>query len=98
MSEEKKKGLQSQPIYQVIGYLDAHAPFPIGSVLLGAASGAFLLNPKIIPEIPDVLPLIGNLDETAAAFLLLWCGGNVVRWWRIRRAQRKAQRAHKEEP
>jgi uncharacterized membrane protein YkvA (DUF1232 family) len=39
------------------------------------ASIAYLLNLGfgIWPEIPDTLPLVGNLDEAAATALLLWC-------------------------
>jgi hypothetical protein len=42
---------------------------------LGLISVIYLLNPGagIFELIPDNLPLIGNLDETAAAALLLGC-------------------------
>jgi len=33
----------------------------------------YLLNPKFIEIIPDILPIVGNLDEGAAA-LLVWQG------------------------
>ena len=93
MGEQNKKGAGLHPVYQIIGYLDEHAPFPIGSMLLGLVGGVYLVNPTagVLELIPDNLPVLGNLDETGAAFLLFWCGGNIVRWWRVRRAQRKAQ-------
>jgi len=99
MSEEKKTGKGTHPLYEIIGYLDRHAPFPIGSLLLGAVSGIYLFNPTagVLELIPDNLPVVGNLDEAGTAFLLFWCGGNLVRWWRIRRAQRKALKEQKEE-
>ena len=94
MSEAGKKGTGLQPIVRVIGYIDQHAPFPIGSMLMGLLGGVYLVNPTagILELLPDNLPFIGNLDEAGAAFLLIWCGGNVVRWARIRRAQRQARK------
>ncbi len=93
MTEQQKPDLATHPIYQIIGYLDKRAPFPIGSMLLGALSIVYLLNPTggIIELIPDNIPFLGNLDETTVAFLLVWSGANVVRWGRVRRAQRKAR-------
>lgn len=43
--------------------------------VLGALSAIFLLNPGagIFFEIPDNFPIIGNLDEAAAAALLISC-------------------------
>lgn len=40
---------------------------------IGVLSGFYLLNPGfgILEIIPDAIPLIGNLDEGAATFLLL---------------------------
>ena len=98
MSEQKPPA-GVQPIYEIVGYLDRHAPFPIGSLLLGLVGAAYLTNPTagFLELIPDTLPFVGNLDETGAAFLLLWGGGNFFRWWRVRRAQRKAQHESKEE-
>lgn len=80
------------PIVRVIGYIDRHAPFPIGSLLLGLVGGVYLVNPTagVLELIPDNLPFVGNLDETGVALLVFWCGGNLVRWWQVRRAQRKA--------
>ena len=94
MSKEQKKDRRFQPLYQVVGYLDAHAPFPVGSLLLGVLSSIYLFNPTagVLELIPDNLPVVGNLDEVAASFLLFWCGSNMVRWWRIRRAQRQTLR------
>lgn len=42
---------------------------------LGAFSAIFLLNPGagLFFEIPDNFPIIGNLDEAAAAALLISC-------------------------
>ena len=42
---------------------------------LGAISAVFLLNPGagLFFEIPDNFPVIGNLDEAAAAALLISC-------------------------
>ena len=42
---------------------------------LGAISAVFLLNPGagLFFEIPDNFPIIGNLDEAAAAALLISC-------------------------
>ena len=44
-------------------------------LLLGAISALYLLNfgVGIVEFIPDNLPLIGNLDEATATFLLLNC-------------------------
>lgn len=41
--------------------------------LIGILSGLYLLNPGlgIFELIPDAIPLVGNLDEGAATFLLL---------------------------
>jgi hypothetical protein len=94
MSEEDRGRSAQHPIVQVIGYLDRHAPFPIGSLLLSLVGGVYLVNPTagILELIPDNLPFVGNLDETAAASLLIWGGGNLIRWWRVRQAQRKARK------
>ncbi len=51
---------------------------PLTSVVVGAVglfSAIFLLNPGFgaILEIPDNIPVIGNLDEAAAAALLISC-------------------------
>jgi hypothetical protein len=42
--------------------------------VLGLVSLIFLLNPGwgVFFEIPDNLPLVGNLDEGAATLILLW--------------------------
>ncbi|MFM9963740.1 MAG: hypothetical protein ACKV2Q_21230 [Planctomycetaceae bacterium] len=44
-------------------------------LLLGAISALYLLNfgVGVVEFIPDNLPLIGNLDEAAATYLLLNC-------------------------
>ncbi|MCG8602446.1 MAG: hypothetical protein MI807_20035 [Verrucomicrobiales bacterium] len=43
--------------------------------LLGVFSAIFLLNPGFgaLFEIPDNIPVIGNLDEAAAAAILISC-------------------------
>lgn len=51
---------------------------PIGSILvgaLGALATLYLFNPGagLFGEIPDAIPIIGNLDEAAAAALLISC-------------------------
>lgn len=51
---------------------------PIGSVmvgLMGALGAVYLFNPTagIFELIPDNIPVIGNLDEAAAAALLISC-------------------------
>lgn len=42
-------------------------------ILLGLLAALFLVNPGmgVFAEIPDVLPVIGNLDEAAATAILL---------------------------
>ncbi len=47
----------------------------VGIFLLGLLALIYLLNPTagIFEIIPDNLPLVGNLDEAAAATLLLMC-------------------------
>ena len=44
-------------------------------ILLGVVSAIYLLNPTagFFELIPDNIPLIGNLDEAAAAALLMMC-------------------------
>lgn len=93
MSAERKPEAGLRPIYQVIGYLDKHAPFPIGSLLLGVLIIAYLTNPTagVIELLPDNMPFVGNLDEATAAFLLVWAGANLFRWARVRRAQRQGR-------
>ncbi|MEM1208199.1 MAG: DUF1232 domain-containing protein [Planctomycetota bacterium] len=43
--------------------------------LLAVASAIYLINPTagVIELLPDNLPLVGNLDEAAAAALLIAC-------------------------
>ena len=41
--------------------------------LISGIGFLYLLNPKFIEIIPDILPIVGNLDEGAAA-LLVWQG------------------------
>ena len=93
MSAGKKAEGGLQPIYQIIGFVDKHAPFPVGSLLLGALSIAYMANPTagVLELIPDNLPFVGNLDEATVAFFLVWSGANLVRWTRVRREQRKAR-------
>ena len=44
-------------------------------LLLGAISALYLLNvgAGIVEFVPDNLPLVGNIDEATATFLLLNC-------------------------
>lgn len=58
--------------------------------LAGGASAVFLANlPGLPPEIPDLLPVVGNLDELAASVVLLWAtqtlGVSPRRWLQARR-------------
>lgn len=51
---------------------------PIGSLLvglMGALGAVYLFNPTagIFELIPDNIPVVGNLDEAAAAALLISC-------------------------
>ena len=51
---------------------------PLTSVIVGivgAISAVFLFNPGlgVFLEIPDNIPIVGNLDEAAAAALLISC-------------------------
>ncbi len=54
---------------------DRNAGASIVAGALAALSSHYLLNPGfgIFDLIPDNLPVIGNLDETAAAALLISC-------------------------
>lgn len=82
---------------QVVDFIDQRLPFPIGSLLLAVICGLYLTNPTLgfIELIPDTLPL-GNLDEGAAGILLAWTISNLGRWWRYRRARRRARHEEKE--
>lgn len=101
MSETQSRppGRPGPGIHQVVDYIDQRMPFPIGSVLLALISTGYLTNPTggLIELIPDITPFIGNLDEAAATGLLIWSVGNMARWWRIGRAQRRARKEQKEE-
>lgn len=46
----------------------------IGGILLILAAGIYLLNPTagVFELVPDNLPIVGNMDEAAAAALILW--------------------------
>ncbi len=62
----------------VIDQIDAKQGFPWGSALLAIGCGIYLLNPLAgIDFIPDFLPVVGNLDEAGAAFLLLRSLGKI---------------------
>lgn len=95
MSDKQKTPLGQSPVVEVIGYLDERAPFPVGSLILAILCFLYLLNLTaggIIPlEIPDVIPGVGNLDEGVAGVLLAWSILNIVRWAKVRRAQRQAR-------
>jgi len=49
------------------------APKSVVVFLLGLISLIWLLNPPIIGTLDDNIPLIGNLDEAAAALILINC-------------------------
>lgn len=42
------------------------------AALTGIVSAIYLLNLPLVPELPDLLPVVGNLDELAAAGVFLW--------------------------
>lgn len=45
----------------------------LGAVVGLLASTLFLANLKVFPpEIPDLMPLVGNLDELLASAVFLW--------------------------
>jgi uncharacterized membrane protein YkvA (DUF1232 family) len=50
-------------------------------IICGIIGLIYILNPTagVIELIPDNIPLIGNLDEAAAVFLLLGC----LRYFRV---------------
>ncbi len=52
----------------------------LGGVLLIIVAGIYLLNPTagVFELLPDNLPLVGNMDEAAAAALVIW-GFTLVR-------------------
>jgi hypothetical protein len=51
----------------------ASAPKSAVVFLLGVVSLIWLLNPPILGNLDDMIPLIGNLDEAAAALILINC-------------------------
>jgi len=89
----EKKPLGQHPVVEVIGYLDRQTPFPVGSLLLAILCFVYLLNlgAGIFPEIPDIIPGIGNVDEGVAGLLLAWSILNIAQWAKVRRAQRQAR-------
>lgn len=93
MSE--KKPLGQHPVVEVIGYLDRQTPFPVGSLLLSILCFVYLLNlgAGVFPEIPDLIPGIGNIDEGIAGLLLAWSILNIAQWAKVRRAQRQARQS-----
>lgn len=86
---------------QIVHFIDERAPFPIGSLFLLLISAVFLLNLSsggIIPiEIPDILPVVGNLDEAAATALLISSIRNLSQWRKLKQAQQSARSEVKEE-
>ena len=48
-------------------------PKNIVVLLLGAISLIWLLNPPLLGTLDDNIPIIGNLDEAAAALILINC-------------------------
>jgi len=89
----EKKPLGQHPVVEVIGYLDRQTPFPVGSLLLAILCFVYLLNlgAGMFPEIPDIIPGIGNVDEGVAGLLLAWSILNIAQWAKVRRAQRQAR-------
>lgn len=47
----------------------------VGALVLGAVSVLYILNPGfgVFELIPDNIPVVGNLDEAAAAVILMNC-------------------------
>jgi hypothetical protein len=64
--------LQQSPLGQVAA-VDRRLGFPATGLFVGAVCLIYLLNPTagILELLPDNLPLIGNMDEVAAATGLL---------------------------
>lgn len=59
-------------------------------LLLGVISGLYIINPTagVLELIPDIIPVLGNLDEAAATALLLsvlsYFGYDLTSWFRSR--------------
>jgi hypothetical protein len=51
----------------------ASAPKSVVVALLGVISLIWLLNPPLLGTLDDNIPFLGNLDEAAAALILINC-------------------------
>lgn len=51
----------------------ASAPKNVVIALLGVISVIWLLNPPLLGTLDDNIPFLGNLDEAAAALILINC-------------------------
>lgn len=61
--------------------LDKKTGRPIGSIIGLGVSVLYMLNPTAgFDFLPDILPLVGNLDEMGATILLLRSGANLGLW------------------
>ena len=70
MNEGKTRAMEEERGDKAPGILRKAA-----ALVAGGASAIFLANlPGIPPEIPDLLPVVGNLDELLASAILLWAG------------------------
>ena len=91
--------LPQSPVGQIAA-VDQGLGFPIAGVVVGVVCLIYLINPTagILELVPDNLPIIGNLDEVAAATGLLaslasigfieWQGGRLrFPGWRGARAK-----------
>lgn len=63
---------QQSPLGQIVA-IDRSLGFPVTAIVAGVICLIYLINPTagILELIPDNLPIIGNLDELAAATGLL---------------------------
>ncbi len=74
-------GDQEEQIKQttnIIDQIDDKQGIPWGSVILAISCGIYLLNPLAgVDIIPDFLPVVGNLDDAGAAYLLIRSLGKI---------------------
>lgn len=76
--------LPQQPPLAQIAAMDRGLGFPLVGIVVGAVCAIYLINPTagVLELIPDNLPIIGNLDEVAAATGLLAALGSIglIEW------------------